>query len=214
MKKGDCIENIQDGQNVEGLFLVSEMNRAETRAGKPYLTLQVMDKAGSLTGRVWDNADHWEKECFPGKVVFLKGLAQSYKGAIQLNIVSVNRVTDKDVDFMEFAPATPRNITEMAAELLDIVKSIKDHHVKKLLLHLLKAPEFAEDFFQAPAAKNMHHAYLGGLLEHTLNVFPELHVTLESIVQSECFKVDELPSPTEDERNPPSHSQEQESITV
>ena len=69
MKKGDCIENIKDGQKVEGLFLVSEMTRAETRAGKPYLTLHVMDKTGSLTGRVWDNADHWEKECSPGKVV-------------------------------------------------------------------------------------------------------------------------------------------------
>lgn len=170
MEKGDSVENIQDNQKVEGLFLVSEMSRAETRAGKPYLTVKVMDKTGSLTGRVWDNADHWEKECTPGKVVLLLGQAQSYKGAIQLKINSLQQVEDNEVDLTEFAPATSRNTTQMAAELLKIVKSVSDPHIKKLLLHFLDDTTFTEDFYQAPAAKNMHHAYLGGLLEHTLNV--------------------------------------------
>lgn len=170
MKKGDYVENIRDGQNIEGLFLVSEVNKAETRAGKPYLTVKVMDKTGSLTGRVWDNADHWEKECAPGKVVLLKGQSQNYKGAIQLNIASVQKIDDNKVDFMEYAPSTPKNISQMAAELLDIVKSVEGKDIKKLLLQFFSDPQFTDNFFQAPAAKNMHHAYLGGLLEHTLNV--------------------------------------------
>ena len=170
MEKGDCVENIKDGQKVEGLFLVSEMAKAETRAGKPYLTIHVMDKTGTLTGRVWDNADRWEKECPPGRVVRLVGQAQSYKGAIQLKINSLHKIADNEVDLTQFAPATSRNITQMAAELLELVKSIVDPHLKKLLLHFLDDNVFTEDFFQAPAAKNMHHAYLGGLLEHTLNV--------------------------------------------
>ncbi|MBC8319056.1 MAG: HD domain-containing protein [Desulfobulbaceae bacterium] len=170
MEKGDCVENIQDNQKVEGLFLVSEVSRAETRAGKPYLTLKVMDKTGSLTGRVWDNADHWEKECTPGKVVLLQGQSQSYKGAIQLKINSVQQVGDDDVDLTAFAPSTSHNTTQMAAELLELVKGVADPHIRKLLLHFLEDNAFMEDFCQAPAAKNMHHAYLGGLLEHTLNV--------------------------------------------
>jgi len=158
MEKGDCVENIKDGQKVEGLFLVSEMAKAETRAGKPYLTIHVMDKTGTLTGRVWDNADRWEKECPPGRVVRLVGQAQSYKGAIQLKINSLHKIADNEVDLTQFAPATSCNIAQMAAELLEIVKSIADPHLKKLLLHFLDDKVFAEDFFQAPAAKNMHHA--------------------------------------------------------
>lgn len=165
-----AIKEIQDGQQVEGVFLLKELTRAETRAGKPYLTLKVMDKTGEITGRIWDDADRWEKECTAGKALSLKGLCQTYKGNMQLIINSVQSVSDDEIDLSQFIPSTSGNIDVMAAELSQLAKSVDDQFIRKLLLKFINDEIFFEAFKKAPAAKSMHHAYLGGLLEHTLNV--------------------------------------------
>ena len=170
MNKIITIQDIQDNQKVEGTFLVKEMNRAETRAGKPYLTLKVGDKTGELTGRIWDDADRWEKECAAGQVVSLVGRSQSYKGNLQLIISSVAVVAQDQVDLSLFMPVTSGNIDEMAKELVALGKSVSDPYIKKLLTKFFNDSDFFESFKRAPAAKLMHHAYIGGLLEHTLHV--------------------------------------------
>jgi 3'-5' exoribonuclease len=164
------IENIQDGQQVDGLFLLKEMSRAETRAGKPFLTLRLMDRTGELTGRIWEEADRWESECAVGQVLAVSGRAQSYKGNLQLIITEVRRLTEGETDLSRFIPATAGDIDEMARELLDLAGSVPDFFIRKLLLKFLQDQDFLEKFTRAPAAKTIHHAYLGGLLEHTLHV--------------------------------------------
>lgn len=164
------IQDIQDNQKIEGIFLVKEMSRAETKAGKPYLTLKVGDKTGELPGRIWDDADRWEKECAAGQVVSLSGRSQSYKGNLQLIINSVQAIAKDQVDLSLFMPVTSGNIEEMAAELVALGRSVSEPYIKKLLLKFFNDSDFFESFKKAPAAKLMHHAYLGGLLEHTLHV--------------------------------------------
>ncbi|MEW6521787.1 MAG: HD domain-containing protein [Thermodesulfobacteriota bacterium] len=164
------INTIQDGQQVEGVFLLKELTRAETKAGKPFLTLKIMDKTGELTGRIWDEAERWEKECAPGQAVEITGRAQSYKGNLQLIISEVRRRAEGEVDLAQFIPSTSGDIDKMAAELEGFARSVADAHIRKLLLKFLHDAEFFEKFKRAPAAKSMHHAYLGGLLEHTLHV--------------------------------------------
>lgn len=164
------INTIQDGQQVEGVFLLKELARAETRAGKPFLTLKIMDKTGELTGRIWDDADRWEQECAPGQAVTIAGRAQSYKGNLQLIINEVHRVDEGEVDLAQFIPATSGDIEQMAAELESFARGVDDTAIRKLLLRFLHDADFLEKFKRAPAAKSMHHAYLGGLLEHTLHV--------------------------------------------
>jgi 3'-5' exoribonuclease len=164
------INTIQDGQQVEGVFLLKEMTRAETRAGKPFLTLKIMDKTGELTGRIWDDADRWEQECTPGQAVAISGRAQSYKGNLQLIITEVQRVGEGEVDISQFIPSTSGDIEKMAAELEGIARSVDDVFIRKLLVKFFHDQDFLEKFKKAPAAKSMHHAYLGGLLEHTLHV--------------------------------------------
>lgn len=164
------INTIQDGQPVEGVFLLKELTRAETKAGKPFLTLKIMDKTGELTGRIWDEADRWEQECAPGKAVAISGRAQSYKGNLQLIISEVHRVGEGEVDLAQFIPSTSGDIEHMAAELEAFARSVADVFIRKLLVKFLHDQEFLEKFKRAPAAKSMHHAYLGGLLEHTLHV--------------------------------------------
>lgn len=168
--KGDLIKNIRDGQHVEGLFLVKEMSRAETRTGSPYLVLTVMDETGELGGRVWENADMLMPECPPGGIISLTGQAQAYRNILQLKINRIKAVPETEVDMSLFVPSTPGDIDAMAAELEQLAKSVTDPDLQELVLAFLKDNQFFEKFCKAPAAKSMHHAYLGGLLEHTLAV--------------------------------------------
>ncbi len=163
------IKDIQDGQSVEDLFLIKEMSRAEARNGKPYLILTVTDRTGDLGGRLWDDADRWMNECQQGNYVLLKGSAQTYKGTLQLKVDSVNAVPNDEIDISLFLPSTTKNIPAMAEELISLAKSVDDPDLQELLLSIFKG-DFFQSFQNAPAAKSMHHAYYGGLLEHTLAV--------------------------------------------
>ncbi|HSH12625.1 MAG TPA: OB-fold nucleic acid binding domain-containing protein, partial [Desulfurivibrionaceae bacterium] len=82
--KGCLIKDIKDNQNVEGLFMVREVSRGETKSGSPFLSLTLMDASGELAGRVWDNADRYLPHCKPGAIIHLRGQSQSYKGVVQL----------------------------------------------------------------------------------------------------------------------------------
>lgn len=164
------IQDIQDGQQIDGVFLLKELIRSETRAGKPYLTLKLLDKTGELTGRIWDEADRWEQECLAGQAISVRGRAQSYKGSLQLVISTVRRLEEESVDFSRFIPTAAGDLETMANELLALARSVDDAFIRKLLLKFFSDTGLFDRFKRAPAAKSMHHAYLGGLLEHTLHV--------------------------------------------
>ncbi|HSR36040.1 MAG TPA: HD domain-containing protein [Desulfurivibrionaceae bacterium] len=164
------IKEIRDGQSVEGRYLVKEMNRSETKAGKPYLMLTVMDATGELAGRIWENAEQLAAECPTGAVIRLTGKAESYKGVMQLRIDTAQRVDPATVDPAEFLPTTPGDIKAMTRELKAIADGVENPFLRELLLGFLEDRKFMAAFKAAPAAKAMHHAYVGGLLEHTLAI--------------------------------------------
>lgn len=164
------IKEITDGQTVRDLFLVREMSRGETKAGKPYLSLVLMDASGEISGRVWENADQLMDECPAGAIVSVTGQAQAYKGILQLRIDTLAREEESRVDLALFVPSTRGNITLMARELLRLAGSVENPFLKELLLALFGERKLIQAFKKAPAAKVMHHAYVGGLLEHTLAV--------------------------------------------
>ena len=168
--KGSLIREIKDNQNVEGLFMVREVSRQETKNGSPYLAMTLMDASGEMACRVWDNADRFLKECRPGGIVRVRGQAQAYKGVIQLRVDHLEAVEVGDLEMGLFIPAAPGDLKEMWQELNVLAKSISDPHFRALALACLGNRKLGELFRKAPAAKHMHHAYLGGLLEHTLGV--------------------------------------------
>ena len=169
-QKNIQIKEITDGQAIHDLFLVREMSRGETKAGKPYLSLVLMDASGEISGRVWENAEQLMGECPPGAVVSVIGQAQAYKGVLQLRIDSLSRIADSEVDLALFVPSVQGNVTAMAKELLKLAGSVENPFLKELLLSLFGERRLMQAFKKAPAAKAMHHAYVGGLLEHTLGV--------------------------------------------
>ncbi len=164
------ISDITDGQTINDIFLVKSMNKAETKAGKPYLNLSLMDKSGDIVGRVWDQAEKWQKECPQGAVVQISGQCQSFRNTLQLNISQVLRQDESQLTMADFVPSSPYDIDEMAVEFSKLARSVNEPFIKKLLLKFFNNEEFIAIFKKAPAAKAMHHAYVGGLLEHTLGV--------------------------------------------
>jgi len=164
------IKEITGGQAIHDLFLVREMSRGETKAGKPYLSLILMDASGEISGRVWENAEQLMGECPAGAVVSVAGQAQAYKGILQLRIDSLSRIADSEVDLALFIPSVQGNVTAMAKDLIKLAGSVENPFLKELLLSLFGERRLMQAFKKAPAAKVMHHAYVGGLLEHTLAV--------------------------------------------
>jgi 3'-5' exoribonuclease len=147
------INQIRDGQYVESLFLVKEMSRAETRSGKPYLILTLMDRSGELPARLWDNADALLPECKPGGLVFVAGQAQTYRETLQLKVDTVKSVAAEGQEMLFFLPASGLDITEMADQVVAMAQSVAEPSCRKLLLKFFNDPSFFADFQVAPAAK-------------------------------------------------------------
>jgi len=168
--KGIMIKDIQDNQAVEGLFLVKDVTRSETKNGNPFLALTIMDASGEMAGRVWDNADQLLEQCRAGTLIRLQGQSQSYKGVLQLRVDHLEKVELPEEEMGLFIPATKGDIKAMGGEIIKLSKSIENEHYQELVLAFFNNRTIFNLFKKAPAAKAMHHACFGGLLEHTLGV--------------------------------------------
>jgi 3'-5' exoribonuclease len=164
------VSDIRDRSQVDSLFLVREKITAMAKNGKPYLTLKLMDKTGEVEGKVWDNVDEMSAAFAKDDFVAVRAKATIYLGKMQLVIGDLRRVPDGEVALADFLPEAGRNVDEMVAELALLIDTLTNIHLKKLLTALFDDPELVALYRSAPAAKGMHHVYLGGLLEHSLAV--------------------------------------------
>lgn len=148
-------------------FLLHDVVRRQSKDGRPFLLATLRDRTGQVAGVYWDvplAVDSWAR---PGLAVAVSGRVNTYKDALQVNISQLERAGDMDVS--AFLPASARPRDEMLAELRHYVDSLAEPW-RALLGRLLLEDPIAERFAIAPAARGMHHAYIGGLLEHTLSM--------------------------------------------
>ena len=164
------VTDIGAGENIQELFLLVEKNTGRKRDGNPYLTLVFGDKSGQIRGVAWDNVDAMTKTVQAGDFVRITATATEYRGSIQLVIKAMEPVSADTVPAQEFLPVTSRDVDQMMHRLQAITDTITDEHIKALMNALWEDEALVGSFKKAPAAKNMHHAYLGGLLEHTLSM--------------------------------------------
>jgi len=164
------VSSIKDRDSVDAVFLVKDKIAAMAKNGKPYMNLRLMDRTGEIEAKVWDNVDQlggiFEKDDF----ISVRGKATVYLGKMQLVISELKRVPESEVELSDFLPVTARDIAEMEGELGALVASLKDQYLHALMDSFLADSEFMSCFRIAPAAKGMHHVYLGGLLEHSIAV--------------------------------------------
>lgn len=164
------IASIRDRDLVDSVYLVKEKIMAMAKNGKPYMTLRLMDKSGEIEGRVWDNVDQLAATFDKDDFVAVRSKASVYLGKMQLIISELVRVPEDKVNLADFLPESDRSIAEMESELRALVDTFSDQHLKALMKAFFDDPSFMELYRTAPAAKGMHHVYLGGLLEHSLAV--------------------------------------------
>jgi 3'-5' exoribonuclease len=168
--KQQFIKDFQEGDRTSELFLVKSSRLAETRAGKPYIQLSLMDKSGEISGPVWDRAEELFPYCAPGSFLRVQSVVQLYREQLQLKIDTLQPVSSEEVDLADFVPSCPKDRGDLARRMQKLVASIENPFLCKLLNRFLKKEPMWQRFQDSPAAKGIHHAYLGGLLEHSLSV--------------------------------------------
>ncbi len=198
------ISELEPNQAVELLLLVRRKNLARSRNGRDYLNLKLGDRSGEITAFLWDGAAAADAAVAEGDCVLVRGRTQIFNNALQLTVNSLEPWTG-EIDPRRFLPHTDKHVPTMERELHQLIADCKDPWLRRLLeAFFLKDAEFARKFALAPAAKAMHHAWLGGLLEHTLSVarlaervcglYPELNADLvmAGALLHDIGKVEEL----------------------
>jgi len=168
--KSPFIIDLKPNQVVTTTFLVHNKDVRQKKSGDPYLSLLLADRTGEIDAKMWDNVaevmETFERDDF----VKVKGLLQVFQNRLQLTIHKMSRVPDVEVNFADFFPASERDPSEMFAELQGIAAGFQNPHLRALLDAFLKDEPLARMYRVAPAAKHVHHAYLGGLIEHVLSL--------------------------------------------
>lgn len=165
------IKQLQAGELIEDqVFLIHQKDLRTTSNGSLYIHLVLADRTGQILARIW-SATQQQYESIPeGGFLRVRGRIESYKGNLQFIVDGLRAAEPGQRDLADFLPATERDVEEMWNRVLAILRTIKNPHLLALISAFVKDEEIAAGFRKAPAAVQLHHAYIGGLLEHTLNV--------------------------------------------
>jgi 3'-5' exoribonuclease len=161
----------EEGKLFDGFFLVLLKQHRTTKTNKPYLNLILGDKTGQLEGRVWEPGDpRIAKDFDRGDVVKARGSASRFDDRLQMKIDQLRKAAPGEVDKSDLLPSTSYDVADLWRQLMGFVESLANPDLKRLLTVLLADPALAEAYREAPAAKQLHHAWLGGLLEHVVSL--------------------------------------------
>lgn len=165
------IGTLREGDRINEIYLCKKKQNALTKAGKSYGNLVLQDKTGMIDGKIWDPSSAGIDDFDALDYVDIMGDVTSFQGALQLNVKRVRVVHEGEYDPADYLPSSEFNLDEMYEELLEIIDSIQEEHLKGLLDSFFRGEaNWVECFKTHSAAKMVHHGFRGGLLEHTLNV--------------------------------------------
>ena len=168
--KSPYVKELEPNRVITTSFLVHSKEIRQKKSGEFYLSLLLADRTGELDAKMWDNVaevlDTFERDDF----VKVKGLIQVFHNRPQMTIHKVRRMDDSEIEFGDYFPSSRRDADEMWNELRGIVAGIGNLHLRALVDAMLDDPDVSERYRRAPAAKTIHHAYLGGLIEHVLSL--------------------------------------------
>jgi 3'-5' exoribonuclease len=165
----DCVRH--ENKIVTSNFVVVSKQIKPKKSGEPYLALTLGDRSGHLEAKMWDNVEEVLNAFEQDDFLKVKGLVNKYKNRFQLTIHKLRKLGESEIEFSDYLPKTTRNIDELWQTLTDFVASFRDPHLKSLVQAFMSDPEIAAAYRNAPAAKTLHHAYIGGLLDHVVSLF-------------------------------------------
>lgn len=165
------LNDYHEGDRVLDIYMCKHKTSAMTKNGKPYETVILQDKTGTLEGKIWDPGSAGIDDFDSLDYIEVHGEVTSFNGQLQVNIKRVRRCREGEYDPSQYLPMSKKNIDEMYNQLLKLIDSLEDIYVKQLLRDFFVNDEkFAKAFRSSSAAKSVHHGFVGGLLEHTLSV--------------------------------------------
>jgi 3'-5' exoribonuclease len=165
----DCTRH--ENKNITSSFVVVSKQIKPKKTGEPYLAVTLGDRSGQLEAKMWDNVEEVLNAFEQDDFVKVKGLINKYKNRFQLTIHKLRKLGETEIDFSDYLPKTTRNIDELWQTLAEFVASFQNLHLKGLVRAFMSDPEIAAAYRNAPAAKTLHHAYIGGLLDHVVSLF-------------------------------------------
>jgi len=204
MTKKPMVSDLAADQTISGFFLVHEKEVRNTAAGKPYLRMELGDSSGTVEARMWDQFETAAKDVHRDDFVKVQARVEIYRNKTQLSLMQFRLAKPEEINLADFLPHTAYDVEELFKGLLTDAEGMKNPWLKQLVLKVLSDPQLVAKYKRAPAAKVMHHAYIGGLLEHVAGLcglakqiaahYPELDVDLllMAAMLHDVGKLDEL----------------------
>src|SRR5437660_1165928 len=156
---------------ITSTFVVAVKQVKPRKTGEPYLALTLADRSGQIEAKMWDNVESCIDAFEQDEFVKVKGLINKYNHRFQLTIHKLRRLQESEIDYSDYLPKTTKDIDELWRKLVEFVASFRDPYLKALIQAFMMDSEIADAYRSAPAAKALHHAYIGGLLDHVVSLF-------------------------------------------
>jgi len=192
------------GEDAQLFLLLTKVEKKTTRTGKEFLNLELRDISGTISAKMWDGFEVFLHSASEGKITKVDCKFDEYNGTPQLIINRIRLANESDgVSHSDFLPTSPRDLEEMKTEWNEVAASFTNRKLSELISKIFDA-ETKEKYFNVPAGKAWHHAYINGLLEHTLeiikicetacNIHPELNrdLIIAGAILHDFGKVEEL----------------------
>lgn len=165
------IRDLAEGNHIKGVYFCKQKTSTVTKNGKPYDSIILQDKTGTLDAKIWDPNNPGIREYEAGDFVDVYGEVITFNNAKQGKISNIRVAGEGEYDTADYMPTSSKNVDEMYDKIVQYINSIKNEYLCKLLKSFfVDDEEFAKRFKSASAAKTVHHGFIGGLLEHTLGV--------------------------------------------
>jgi 3'-5' exoribonuclease len=171
----EAVADLKPGREVEGVYACVRKDRLTARTGSPYLALELRDRSGSLPARVFRDADFLAGQFERGDLVWVTGRVERFRDELQLEVRTIRKAEPGDADPSAFLPVAYRDIEELDGFFEHLAREVHDRDYARLLESFVSDADFREQFRRAPCSRAGHHAYLGGLLEHTVGVATLAH---------------------------------------
>lgn len=163
------IEDFKEDDHIIGHYYCKQKQNLKSRAGKTYLSLKLQDKTGIIDAKVWD-LNHEIQSFDENDFIKIDAVVLTYQNELQLKVSKIRKSQEGEFDPVNYIPCTDKDISSLYAQILDYIKSITNPFVRQLMENIFNRETVTTAFKSHSAAKNMHHNYMGGLIEHTFSV--------------------------------------------
>lgn len=168
--KNFFVANLKPNTQVKDIFLVKSLSIKQKKSGEDFVLMELADRTGVISAVVWDNVNEIRGTINQNDFVKINGDVGIYHDSKQLTIRMIKKVEEEEIEPKDFLPFSPRNFNDMFEQFKKYIEMIQDKHLRELIDKIFEDKEVLEGFLNAPAASQMHHSYIHGLLEHTLGV--------------------------------------------